>query len=406
MTQDTQQDSGHPLRDAPWINAERMRIWGLILLAITVLAMIGLVVTANGNMDITGKPLGTDFISFWTAARLALTDGVAATYTPALHYALQKAVFPPDPGYYAFFYPPLFLLLVLPLGGLPYLAALAIWLGVTGSAYILVLRRFMGPELPLWSVLAYPAVLANAGHGQNGFLTTALLGTGLWLMDKAPWLAGLAFALLACKPHMLVLIPPVLLLTGRWRVLAATMLGVALFATITTAMFGITGWRGFLDVSPLARAVLEQNGVGYEKMQSLFAAVRLLGGGVWLAYGAQALAAIAAAGLLVSLRLRCALHGPLEQAMIAALVLVPSPFMLDYDLSVLAVPLAILATTGIRTGFMPYEKLVLLAAFALPALARTIAGTIGLPVTPLVMAALVWVLARRMLTQAKENPAG
>ena len=39
----------------------------------------------------------------------------------------------------------------------------------------------------LWAT-EFPAVFINAGHGQNGFLTAALLGGGLVLLEKRPML--------------------------------------------------------------------------------------------------------------------------------------------------------------------------------------------------------------------------
>ena len=42
--------------------------------------------------------------------------------------------------------------------------------------------------------LAYPAVLINIGHGQNGFLTAALLGGALIILDRRPILAGILSA--------------------------------------------------------------------------------------------------------------------------------------------------------------------------------------------------------------------
>jgi hypothetical protein len=61
----------------------------------------------------------------------------------------------------------------------------------------------------------------------------------------------------------------------------------------------------------------------------------------------------------------------------------------------LAVPLAWIAAQAGCGGYRPWEKLILAAAFALPLLARPIATTAGVPVAPLVLAALLGVVARR-----------
>ena len=76
----------------------------------------------------------------------------------------------------------------------------------------------------LWLLLAlaFPAVFVNLGHGHNGFLTAALLGAALVVLDARPILAGILFGLLAYKPQFGVLIP---LVSDRDRALARLCLG-------------------------------------------------------------------------------------------------------------------------------------------------------------------------------------
>jgi hypothetical protein len=75
--------------------------------------------------------------------------------------------------------------------------------------------------------------------------------------------------------------------------------------------------------------------------------------------------------------------------------LLVSPFLLDYDLVILAAPLAWMLRQGLRTGFRDWEKLVLAAAFILPAVSRTLATQIHLPLAPFVLAALFALVLRR-----------
>ncbi|MGH7043322.1 MAG: glycosyltransferase 87 family protein, partial [Acetobacteraceae bacterium] len=160
------------IRDANWLGRDRALAWARLLAIGSVLAVVGLfVVTRFGTApDPLGRPLGTDFSSFWTAARLALAGIPVAAWHPAAHGALQHASFPPSAGfknaYYAFFYPPPFLLLCLPFGALPYGAALALWLVLTGAAYFAAVRRLLPRSWPALTVLiAFPALLINAGQG-------------------------------------------------------------------------------------------------------------------------------------------------------------------------------------------------------------------------------------------------
>src|SRR5687767_2962244 len=110
--------------DTGWLTAERARAARLVLLIILpAIALIWLGLS-RGGVDPAGNPIGTDYLSFWTAARLALAGQSAAPYDVAIHYAAQRAAFQADLGYAAFFYPPPFLLVLLPFGILPYFGSL------------------------------------------------------------------------------------------------------------------------------------------------------------------------------------------------------------------------------------------------------------------------------------------
>ena len=131
-------------------------------------------------------------------------------------------------------------------------------------------------------------------------------------------------------------------------------------------------------------------------MVSVFAAVRVLGGGVALAYGVQALAALGGVAVLfASLRRRPGATG--EMALAAAATPLLSPFLLDYDLVLLGLPLAWTLSAALRSGgFLPWEKLVLSTGFVLPFVTRPAALGLGLPVAPLVAFALLLAVARRL----------
>jgi hypothetical protein len=249
-------------------------------------------------------------------------------------------------------------------------------------------------------MLAFPGVLSTVGHGQNAFLTTAVFGAAILAWDRRPLLAGVCFGLLTIKPQLGLMIPLALIVSGRWRVIAsacATALGLALAAL---AMFGFDTWRGWLAVSPLARRALEQDLVGSEKMQSAFAAVRLLQGGLDLAYGVQAAVALAAAAILVQVMRRRLGDPPAPDALaqgatLATASLLASPFLLDYDLMLLALPLAWLVREQAKGVVLPWERTAMLAAFVLPLVSRLAAARMGLPLGPPIIFALLLVVARR-----------
>lgn len=383
------------LRQPDWMSPARMTAYRRIFLgAALLLAAIWIVLSRHG-VDPGGKPLGTDFLSFYAASKLALDGAAADAWRPAVHAAAEIAVFGRDLGYAAFFYPPPFLLVCLPLALVPYLAALMAWLGATGIAYLAVLRLFLrDTAIGLSAAIAFPAVLLNLGHGQNGFLTTALLGAAAWWLGPRPVLAGFMIGGLAIKPQLAVLLPFGLAFIGAWRTVAAAALATLAVAALSWLVLGEAAWRGFLEVSPLARLALENDWVGAAKMTSVFAAARLLGADLAIAYGAQVAAvALALAGLWRLARRR---PDPLHYgvALVAATPLA-SPFLLDYDLMLLAIPLAWLLREGLRTGFRPWEQVVMAAAFLMPLVARSVATLVGLPLVPLVTGALFVLVLRR-----------
>ena len=170
------------LSDCAWLDGERARAYARILLAVTLIGAIGWIALSPGGLDREGKPIGTDFIGFYTASRLTLDGSPELAYDVGAHWAAQKALFGPKLGYTAFFYPPPALLVSLPLALAPYFWSLAGWLAMTGYAFYRVLRFYL-PSLDPVAFLAFPAVFVNAAHGQNGFLSAALIGGGLLAME-------------------------------------------------------------------------------------------------------------------------------------------------------------------------------------------------------------------------------
>jgi alpha-1,2-mannosyltransferase len=158
--------------------------------------------------------------------------------------------------------------------------------------------------------------------------------------------------------------------------------------------FGAPAWGQFFADATFARSALENNLVGDEKMQSVFAAVRLLNGSLALAWGAQIATAICVVAALWQLRRRVFRTAAEAPAVVCA-GLLASPFLLDYDLAVMAIPLVWLLGQGVRSGFLPFEKAVMAFAFLLPLISRVIAGSIGLPLAPLTIAAVFALTMRR-----------
>jgi alpha-1,2-mannosyltransferase len=382
-----------PVSDCDWLDASRARAYARVVFAVVLAGAVGWVALSSDGLDRQGKPIGTDFVGFYTASRFALAGHPELAYDVGTHWAAQRALFGPKVGYTAFFYPPPALMIYLPLALAPYFVSLTAWLTASGLAFYRVLRGYL-PSLDPVMFLAFPAVFINAAHGQNGFLSAALLGGGLLIMERRPRLAGLLFGAMAFKPHLALAIPFALIFARRWTTLGAAAFAAALFCFASLVAFGASTWTGFFADAWFARAVLENNLVGDEKMQSVFASVRLLRGPLALAWAAQILTALSAVTAIFLLQQR-AFRTAAEAPAVVCAGLLASPFVLDYDLTLLAIPLVWLLGEGGRSVFLPYEKALMAVAFTLPLVSRIVAGAFGLPLAPPIIAALLLLVLRR-----------
>ena len=394
------------LAEGEFLHARRVRAWLTIAAAATV-GMIGFgLITAKGLHDVTGRPLGSDFISFWAAARVAIAGPVAAAWDVVRHGAEQAAVFGPADSFAAFFYPPVTLLVLWPLGYLPYLAALAVWLGVTIVACRQALVGWAGPwaagGLGLLAFLAFPAVFSVLGHGQNSFLTTALFAGGGALVARRPVLAGLVFGCLVYKPHMAVVLPLALAAAGQWRTVVAMAVSALGLVGLSVVVFGAEPWIAFFELSRAVRATLEQGLVEPGKMVSIHRAAHMLGASVEAATWVHG---VAVAAVLAALTMAVRRHREPDAAIAAAAAatLLVSPFMLDYDEMLLAVPMAWMVRRGLATGFLNWERVGLLATFVLPGVARPLAMGLGVPVAPLVTVLFVGLVLRRVWADGRQG---
>ena len=86
------------------------------------------------------KNIGTEFRIFWTASYMALHGELSGIYDNSRFAAAEMRLAGTEKGH-VWLYPPPFLLMVLPLSLLPFLASLGLWLVVTLSCYVLILRR-------------------------------------------------------------------------------------------------------------------------------------------------------------------------------------------------------------------------------------------------------------------------
>lgn len=397
------------LKTGEWLTIERLRSYSLIMLALCTIACVAWIALSHGVIDPSGRPIGTDFSSFYAAGSLVLDGRAADVYDMAIHHAREQQIFGAETSYYAWFYPPIFLLIAAPLAVLPYSIALAVWQGSTLLLYLFVIgtivrvernRHIMSGYGWILIALAFPAVFVNLGHGQNGFLTSALLGGALIAMPRHQVLSGILFGLLAYKPQFALVIPIALLAASQWRVVLSASLTVVLLVGMTTFLFGVDAWLGFLTSTEMSRTMLlEQGDVGFEKLQSVFAAIRLVGGSVSLAYTLQTTISVLVV-CTVAWTWRLKIDDAQKATILAIATLLASPHVLDYDLVTLGVAIAFFVRHGSDRGFRNYEITLLAAVWIVPLIARAVAGMTSVPVGLIAMSAFYLITLRRALSEA------
>jgi hypothetical protein len=386
------------VRSGDWLSAERARGYSLILLAISVLAMAGWIAISDGLIDRNGKPVGTDFSNVYAAGELTWQGKPAYAYDPALQHAAEKATFGGrEVPFFGWHYPPFFFVIAFFVATVPYAWGLGLWLAASLAAYLAAIRAILPRDDTLLIAAAFPAVFVNAGHGQNGFLTAALLGGALQLLDRKPWLAGVLIGLLAYKPQFGVLIPVALLAGQRWSSIVAAAATIAALVAISFATLGAGVWHAFVDSMTFTQTVvLEQGGTGWEKIQSIFSAGRNWGADIKTAYAIQTALAVMLAATLAWLWHSDAAF-ELKASALATASLLATPYVLDYDLVVLAVAIAFFARHGFARGFRDYEISLLAAAWIVPLLSRGVAAATGIPLGLIVMLALYGFTLKRAL---------
>ncbi|MGN6363856.1 glycosyltransferase family 87 protein [Asticcacaulis taihuensis] len=395
------------LRRADWLNGERGRVYSLMgLVAFLLMALLfwlRFAVFAPGP-----DPLGGDFTSFYAASKLALSGHPADAWNPAAHAHAEDSLFRGPHDYLAFFYPPPYLLLCWPLALLPYGWAALAWMTGTAALATALLRAFfrrVRPEgpMPLVVMLAFPALWINIGCGQNGAVTLAILTGGFLMMDRRPIVAGLILGLMIIKPQLAIGLPFVLggaalAEPKRWKVFFATGISALALCGIAWLALGTAGYAAFFTNSAYAREVLNQGLVDPALMQSLYAGLRMLGASMTAAYAAQGALSLTVLAMASYTAFRYRPTGLALGALTISATVLTTPFLLDYDLLVTALPLGWLVLTGAKHGFRNWEKLLLLMVFLLPLAARKLALVAHLPMAPLLLLIVFAFVIRRIRT--------
>jgi hypothetical protein len=353
-----------------------------------------------------GTAIGRDFLNVWLGGRSALGAGPAAWFDFRIYNSFLDEFVPGLKEAYFWSYPPHVLLFIWPFGLLPYLVAFALWT-VAGLALLLGVAAHCSVERRhLLFIAVAPAVAVNTIIGQNGCFTAALLMAGLANLERRPILSGVCFGILTIKPQLGLLLPLMLVMTGRWRTIASAAVTAASLVAATALTWGPEIWTEyFAKVVPQQR-YLQEHGTGmlFLQIPSAFYAMRHLGLSVGPAWTSQTLVSglTLAAVAWTYWRKR---DPVLSMSLLVVAIFLVSPYTLNYDMVVLGWVLALLRQQG---GNAPADHYLMAALWTLPItmmLLQALCVPLGLLVLAAFAARLVWRMAHADARQPADGTA-
>ena len=211
-------------------------------------------------------------------------------------------------------------------------------------------------------------------------------------------LAGILFGVLTFKPHLGLLLPVALVAGRHWRSVVAAALTALPFAAVVGRLFRHRGLGRFprqhnahpeharerLELWPLL-----QDAIGFRRgaASRIFNAGRLQPTGACrVGRGGGCCVGLAAA----------AGDPDMKNATLMAATPLSTAFVFDYDLMLLAPAIAWLTRKAVTDRALPYERTALVAAFLAPFVSRVVGMYTHLLLAPIVIAALLMVIIRRI----------
>jgi|GEM_PF-2051524 len=389
------------LRDGTWAKADRLLLIGAVASISYFISNIFWQIEYAKVMPDGEVVLVTDFLSFWMAGKQALMGASEIPYTISAFMAVQEPY--NEPGiFFTFFYPPMYLLLVMPLGLLGSIPAYVAFQSVFAIASAVVLRKIARHWMAVLLVFGTPAAYMNLVNGQNGFLTAFLFAAGLLcLRNKRPVLAGVCIGFLTIKPQLGVLLPFALLAGRYWSAFVSAVVTTVLFAAVSWIAFGSDTWLAFIEQIPAAQLALTGGYLPIHHVASIFGAVVGAGGSIELGSTLQAIVGTLLVCLVVWVWSGPASFDAKAVVLLAASTLI-SPFILVYDLSLLSIAIAFVAGSRNSLKDVPWVITLCAAALVITAFNFGLARSLSVQIGPFA-GLFVLIAGLKLVAYSKEN---
>ena len=343
-----------------------------IALVVGILLCSVSVVLGFAGRTFLGRPLGGDFVEFYTIGKILNTDLPARVYDLRLATGLQHATLPsmPDTQMLVFGQAPFIASLFRPFALLPYAWAYVTWLGFSAALYIaglaLLFRtlRLNAEDRKTGFLLALsstPFLFETWIGGQMSVVAFFIWVLFFWCLER-DWrfLAGFALALCLFKPTLVALPVLMLVLGRRWRVLGGFAGGGLAMAALSIATVGLDGCLAWFRALTMNGNALTTRGEAWHeaKYVDLVAFFRLLLGNPATlgAVVSVSVAVIAVSWLGLAwwrsdsaASVGFTANRPLWAATLC-FMLVASPYVPIYDAILLVIAVALVAASGQATA--------------------------------------------------------
>lgn len=331
-----------------------------------------------------------DYVNLWTGGKMVEESRTRDIFSQEKFSGWQREKFGSRLERHEWSYPPTLLLLAVPLSKISLGWSFAIYL--VGSTLFLALVMYSLGAGPLRALLAVasPAAIINAGFGQNGAWTAALLIGGIGWSTRRPLIAGVLLGLLSLKPHLGLLVPVCLLASRNWKALASCALTSIALVLLSAYGFGWEAWALFIsETRPLMQSILEAPWMHPYQVNaiSVFHLARSLGGDLTTSYLCQSVSTALAVGVVWRLWRNPAADQRFRVAMTIFLTYLATPYGWTYDLVAVCAVIAWVAPFEARRK----SDVFMLIVWAISSASAVIVINLKLPLAAVFLA--LWIIA-------------
>lgn len=240
----------------PGLKELNLACWGLFLGLVVIPICAVFWIQAKKGTKSTVQ-LNSDFVLYYGVGRLADQFPASRIYDPALQHQAFMQIFPTPRGVYGVSpYPPFVPLFFSAMAHLSFNVAYFSWMAISLALYCIGIGaasagcfsgdRFKQSLICCFAFAYYPFLGQDLVNGQLASIAVFAVGLAILEENREHYFrSGLALALMAYKPTLLLLVLPMLLITKRYRQVSGFFAGASALFLIGTAYGGLQAWVAY-----------------------------------------------------------------------------------------------------------------------------------------------------------------